>query len=68
MFAEQGKGAIISMFGMLLSTTELKGTNDWTYVELYGRTGPEQTVLDLTAGVGDMAARVRGTAYFDEYR
>lgn len=64
--SEQGKGAIISVFGMLLSTTELKGTNDWTYVELYGRTGPEQTVLDLTAGVGGHGGESSGTAYFDD--
>jgi len=64
--SEQGKGAIISVFGMLLSTTELKGTNDWTYVELYGRTGPDQRAIELTAGVGGHGGESTGTAYFDD--
>jgi len=64
--SEQGKGAIISVFGTFISTPELKGTNDWTYVELYGRTGPEQTILDLTAGVGGHGGESSGTAYFDD--
>ncbi|HOQ00383.1 MAG TPA: glycosyltransferase family 39 protein [Acetivibrio clariflavus] len=64
--SEQGKGAIISIFGTFISTTELKGTNDWTYVELYGRTGPDQRVIELTAGVGGHSGESTGTAYFDD--
>lgn len=64
--SEQGKGAIISVFGMFISTPELKGTNEWTYVELYGRTGTGQTTLELTAGVGGHGGESVGTAYFDD--
>ncbi|AEV69574.1 glycosyltransferase family 39 protein [Acetivibrio clariflavus] len=64
--SEQGKGAILSIFGTFISTTELKGTNDWTYVELYGRTGSDQRVIELTAGVGGHSGESTGTAYFDD--
>ena len=64
--AEQGKGAILSVYGMLFSTTEIKGSNDWTYVELFGRTGPDQQALDFTAGLGGHGGESTGTAYFDD--
>jgi len=64
--SEQGKGAMLSIFGMFVSTPELKGTNDWTYVELYGRTGPEQKEIEFTAGVGGHGGESTGVAYFDD--
>lgn len=64
--AEQGKGAILSVYGMLFSTTEIKGSNEWTYVELFGRTGPDQQALDFTAGLGGHGGESTGTAYFDD--
>lgn len=64
--SEQGKGAILSIYGMFISTPELKGTNDWTYVEMFGRTGPQQQTLEFTAGVGGHGGESSGTAYFDD--
>jgi hypothetical protein len=63
---QDGKGAILSVYMMTISTTELKGTNDWTYVELYGRTGPDQQALEFTAGLGGHGGESTGTAYFDD--
>ncbi|WP_010248351.1 carbohydrate binding domain-containing protein [Acetivibrio cellulolyticus] len=62
----EGKGAILSVYMMMISTKELKGTNDWTYVEFYGRTGPDQQALEFTAGVGGHSGESTGTAYFDD--
>jgi|BioPla2DNA2_1021312.scaffolds.fasta_scaffold20327_1 dolichyl-phosphate-mannose-protein mannosyltransferase len=64
--SQEGKGAIISIFGTFISTPELKGTNDWTYVEIYGRTGPQQETLEFTAGVGGHSGESTGIAYFDD--
>jgi dolichyl-phosphate-mannose-protein mannosyltransferase len=64
--SQEGKGAILSVYMMTISTTELKGTNDWTYVELYGRTGPDQQALEFTAGLGGHSGESTGTAYFDD--
>ncbi len=64
--SNEGKGAILSVYLLMVSTPELKGTNDWTYVELYGRTGPDQQALEFTAGLGGHSGESTGTAYFDD--
>lgn len=64
--SDTGRGAILSIYMMMVSTTELKGTNDWTYVEMYGRTGSNQQSLEFTAGLGGHGGESTGTAYFDD--
>ncbi len=64
--SDAGRGAILSVYMLMVSSPELKGTNDWTYVELYGRTGPDQQALEFTAGLGGHGGESTGTAYFDD--
>ena len=62
------KGANFSVWLLTETSTDIKGTCDWTYVEMYGRTGAEQNVLNFTIGVGGHGSLNTGTAYFDDIK
>jgi hypothetical protein len=60
-------GANISILGNIGSSTDLKNTNGkWSYVELVGKTGPEQKVLPVTVRLGFYGNLSTGRAYFDD--
>jgi len=64
---EKGKGANISISNLFCSSQDLKGTvKTWTKIELNGKTGPDQTELTYTMGIGGFGSINSGKAWFDE--
>ncbi|MCX7922325.1 MAG: glycosyltransferase 87 family protein [Clostridia bacterium] len=62
-----GKGANISVEGILATSADIKGTsNDWQYIELYGKPDENQTSFTLTLGLGGYGSMNTGTAWFDD--
>ncbi|MBR3750315.1 MAG: phospholipid carrier-dependent glycosyltransferase [Clostridia bacterium] len=62
--ADTGTGANISVIGVFTPSTQLKGTSDWTTLELYGRTASTQTTLTVALRLGFYSGDTTGTAYF----
>ncbi|MBN2441395.1 MAG: glycosyltransferase family 39 protein, partial [Spirochaetales bacterium] len=61
------KGANISIIGVVASTGNIKNETDkWTYVELYGKTGPNQHTLTVACRLGGYGEESIGKAYFDD--
>ncbi|MBA2133380.1 phospholipid carrier-dependent glycosyltransferase [Capillibacterium thermochitinicola] len=61
------KGANISVEGIIDTSQDIRGTTDqWTYIEMYGRTGRRQETLTVTVGLGGYGSLNTGKAYFDE--
>lgn len=66
---QQGKGANITVLGIVKSSRDLKDTaGKWEEVELYGRTGPTQEEMTVTVRLGGYAAVSTGKACFDDFR
>ncbi|NTV88858.1 MAG: phospholipid carrier-dependent glycosyltransferase [Clostridiales bacterium] len=61
-----GKGANLSLDSMTIMTADLKGSNDWTYLEMYGVTGDSQDSFTITLGLGGYSSINSGTAWFDD--
>ena len=62
-------GANLSVEDAFSSTNSVTGTSaegEWTYMELYGITGPEQTSLTVMARLGFYGSTITGTAWFDD--
>jgi predicted membrane-bound dolichyl-phosphate-mannose-protein mannosyltransferase len=64
----EAKGANLSVWLLMETSTDIKGTSDWTYVEMFGRTGANQSTLNFTIGVGGHGSLNTGTAYFDDIK
>ncbi len=62
-----GAGANIALETVMARSTALTGTNDWTKVELVGKTGPDQKELIVGFRLGGFGATCTGTAWFDEF-
>ncbi|MBQ3424002.1 MAG: glycosyltransferase family 39 protein, partial [Clostridia bacterium] len=66
---EDGYGATLSVEDVFVYSEGLYDTGgDWDYVELYGRTGPDQTTLTVFCRVGGYGALSKGSASFDDVR
>ena len=66
---ENQLGANISALGILETSTNVKDTGgNWQYIELYGKTGPEQKRLSVTARLGGYGRLSKGKASFDDFR
>ena len=68
---DSGRGANLSIEGLhVYSQSVYNGTGDWELVELYGRTGPEQTSVTIFARVGGYGDDylTQGRAAFDDLR
>lgn len=64
--ADSGWGANISIGGIHYNPQGVYGsTEDWTYVESYGITGPNQNTLEVWARLGGYSGESTGKAYFD---
>ena len=64
---EDGYGATLSIENVFVYSDSLYDTDgEWQYVELYGRTGPDQTTLTVFARVGGYGTLARGSASFDD--
>jgi dolichyl-phosphate-mannose-protein mannosyltransferase len=60
------KGANISIENSTDTSKDLKGTNNyWEYIELYGKTSPNQESFTLTVGIGGYGSTNTGKAWFD---
>ncbi|MBN2738666.1 MAG: DUF2029 domain-containing protein [Spirochaetales bacterium] len=63
-----GRGASLSVLDTVENFPDLKSTNDsWQKIELYGRTGPRQTTLDVAVRLGGYGAVTKGKAAFDNF-
>ncbi|MBN1799749.1 MAG: glycosyltransferase family 39 protein [Spirochaetales bacterium] len=61
-----GLGANLSLFDIMGTSADLKDTKgQWTLLELYGTTGPEQRSLAVTLRVGGYGRMNSGKAFFD---
>ena len=50
------------------ASRDLKGTSaGWEYLELYGKTGPEQKMFEVTLALGGYGNLTTGKAWFDDY-
>ena len=64
---DDGYGATLSIEDVFVYSDGLYDTDgEWEYTELYGRTGPDQTMLTVFARVGGYGALSRGRASFDD--
>lgn len=61
-----GKGANISIENLIDTSEDIKGTSDWRYVELYGKTDKNQQNFTLTLGLGGYSSVDSGKAWFDD--
>ncbi len=65
--SEEGCGANLSIEGVyVLSEGVFDTEGEWKYVELYGRTGPEQSSVTIYARVGGYGGESMGAAEFDD--
>ena len=63
---QENKGANISADGILFTSKDLKGNNDWQQIELYGQTGKDQKKLTVTIGLGGIRSLNTGTMWVDD--
>lgn len=61
---ESGRGAGISVTGILEGSPDVRGTSGWKEVGFYGRTAHDQRTLSVTAGVGGYGSLNSGSAWF----
>ncbi len=62
-------GANVSVLGSTSAAGDLRDTgNRWVYVELYGRTGPQQESLGVLVRLGFYGSLAKGIALFDDVR
>lgn len=61
-----GTGAFLQIAGAALRTRVLRGDNDWTLLEVTGRTPEDTAQVKIECRLGDFGATTKGTAYFDE--
>ena len=63
---EGGYGASLSLENVFVYTDAVYDTgSEWQYVEMYGRTGPDQTGMTVFARIGGYGTLARGRASFD---
>ena len=63
---EGGYGASLSLENVFVYTDPVYDTGgEWQYVEMYGRTAPDQTGMTVFARVGGYGTLARGRASFD---
>lgn len=60
--------SIENLFVKTDAVTGTSGADDWSYVEMYGMTGPAQYELNVYARLGFYGDTITGTAYFDDIR
>lgn len=65
---EKDSGAHLEIEGTSLRSETIKGTRDWKYVEVEGKTGRKQIKLKVLCRLGDYGAPTTGTAYFDDIK
>lgn len=65
---EDADGANLSIIDTFVSSDLVYDTaGQWQYVELYGKTGPDQTELTLAARLGNYSSTNTGKAWFDHF-
>lgn len=63
---EEGRGANLSIADVYVFSESIYNSHgEWSHVELYGKTGEEQSELTIFARVGGYSGESRGGAYFD---
>jgi hypothetical protein len=65
--SEDGRGAAITVSGLTSLTQNVRGEKTkWEYVEVFGKTGLDQTSLPVAARLGFYSNLVKGIAFFDD--
>ena len=63
---EDSKGANLSVLNTLTTSRSVTGTSkNWEYVELYGKTSPDQNIVSLSLALGGHGSLSSGKAWFD---
>lgn len=62
----EAKGANISVDGITDTSLDIRGTNNWQQVELYGKTDKKQKSFTITLGIGGYGSLNTGKAWFDD--
>ncbi|MCK5057484.1 MAG: hypothetical protein KAT34_12550 [Candidatus Aminicenantes bacterium] len=66
---QPGKGANITVLGITKTSLDVKDTaGKWKKIVLYGRSGPSQKEITVTARLGGYGAVSKGKASFDDFR
>ncbi len=61
------KGANLSIEGSTNTSRDIRGTSDnWEYIELFGKSSPNQESFTLTVGLGGHGNTNTGKAWFDD--
>ncbi len=64
--AEQGVGANLSVIDAMEHSLDIKGTQDWQKLQVWGKTGSEQTQITLAARLGFYGGNSSGKVWFDD--
>ncbi len=59
-------GANLSVLNTFSHSKDLTGDNDWTYLELYGKTGSKQTSFSVCLRLGFYSGDNQGKVWFDD--
>ena len=62
---DAGRGVNLSVADIYAFSESVYGSSDWTYIEYYGETGPDQTEITVFARLGGYGGESRGSASFD---
>lgn len=63
---EDRVGATIGIYNSYFITKNIKGTNDWTYVEVFFKTRRNQRSVIIAARLGLVGSITTGTVYYDD--
>lgn len=61
-------GANVSVLNTFNKSKDYKGTNDWTYIEYYGKTAKGQTDFTVCLRLGFYGGTNTGKVYFDDFK
>ncbi len=64
--SDSGVGANLSVIDAMEHSPDIKGTQDWQQLQVWGKTGKEQTEITLTARLGFYGGNASGTVWFDD--
>ncbi len=66
--SEEGRGASLSVDGTFAYSPDIKGTQDWQEVALYGRTVKGQDSITIMCRIGGYGELASGKAWFDDVK
>ncbi len=67
-YFDNSVGANISVLNTSEKSIDYKGSNDWEYIEYYGKTGDNQKSFKVCLRLGFYSGVNSGTVYFDDFK